>query len=369
MRSLRKRLLFHALFLSLSLAMGMIGAELIVRVRAESSLQGTLNSFSDSPIPASTEREDLPLIADPVLGFRYNPALDEISSLGLRNPEIEVEKTAGKKRVVILGDSVTVLTNNEPNTPEGLIAQLRDLIGDRGEVVNGAVSGYTIYQQRMILEQELLRFSPDVVVVQHTLNDNQKFLHKFADSGRLLVTEEAQRAYAAEGKGLLYSLSQRSYVALRLRMALLGQGKSEEKYVWDRYPGFPHSWQDESWEFAAEQLTAIRDMSESVGARVVVLSVPFGPQFEEPLLSEEREYVTKPQRKMAEVCAELNIPLVDLFPHFESQGGEEIFYDLVHMIPKGHRIAAEQLVRTLDDFGWLESSPQSNEPVSPKPAG
>ena len=57
---------------------------------------------------------------------------------------------------------------------------------------------------------------------------------------------------------------------------------------------------------------------------------------------------------MAEVCEELGIPLVDLFPVFETQGGGELFYDLVHMIPKGHRLAAEELTRALHELGWLE---------------
>lgn len=63
-------------------------------------------------------------------------------------------------------------------------------------MINGAVSAYTICQQRLMLEHELLRFKPDIVVVQHTLNDNQEFLHRYDESARLLLTEEARRAYA-----------------------------------------------------------------------------------------------------------------------------------------------------------------------------
>lgn len=196
MSSLPKRLFFHALFLAISLCLGALGAELTLRVRTESGLRGAVGSFSDLEAPTASDREDLPLIADPVLSFRYNPKVDDINSLGLRNPEIELEKPLGKKRIVVLGDSVTVLTYGEPNTPEGLIAQLRNRIGERGEVINGAVSGYTIYQQRLMLEHELLRFKPDIVVVQHTLNDNQEFLHRYDESARLLLTEEARRAYA-----------------------------------------------------------------------------------------------------------------------------------------------------------------------------
>ena len=181
--SLPKRLFFHALFLSISVVFGLHGGELMLRLRSENGLRGTLNSFSGHAAPTSTDRDDLPLIADPVLGFRYNPALGEVSSIGLRNPEIELANPAGKKRVVILGDS-----------------------------------------------------------------------------GRLLVTEEARRAYVDQGDGFLSGLSHHSYLALRLRSAWMALRKSDEKYPWDRYPGFPKSWQDEPWEFVAEQLAAIREM-------------------------------------------------------------------------------------------------------------
>jgi len=372
--SLPKRLFFHALFLTISLCLGALGAELTLRVRTESGLRGAVGSFSDLEAPTASEREDLPLIADPVLSFRYNPKVDDVNSLGLRNPEIELEKPLGKKRIVILGDSVTVLTYGEPNTPEGLIAQLRNRIGERGEVINGAVSGYTIYQQRLMLEHELLRFKPDIVVVQHTLNDNQEFLHRYDESARLLLTEEARRAYAIQGDGPLDWLAQHSYLALRVRVVWMALQKSDEKYPWDRYPGFPKSWRDESWEFVAEQLGVIRDLSDSVGARVVVLSVPFGPQYEQPLLSQERAYVTKPQRKMRHVCNELGIPLIDLFPLFEPEGGAELFYDFVHMVPEGHQLAAESLARNLEELGWLDATSSdavsaSESPAAIKPVG
>lgn len=144
--------------------------------------------------------------------------------------------------------------------------------------------------------------------------------------------------------------------------------KSDEKYPWDRYPGFPKSWRDESWEFVAQQLSVIRDLSASVGARVVVLSVPFGPQYDQPLLSQEREYVTKPQRKMSQVCNELGIPLVDLFPLFETEGGAELFYDFVHMVPKGHRPAAESLARNLEELGWLDANSPGAVSATESPA-
>ena len=369
MNARSKRLFFHAVFFSISVGLGSLGAELALRLRTESGLRGALRSFSDLKTPPSSDREDLPIIADPVLSFRYNPRLEDVNSLGLRNPEIELEKPLGKKRIVILGDSVTIHTYGEPNTPEGLIAQLRNRIGERGEVINGAVSGYTIYQQRLMLEHELLRFSPDVVVVQHTLNDNQEFLHRYDESARLLLTEEARRAYAIHGDGTLDWLARHSYLALRVRVAWMALQKSNEKYPWDRYPGFPKSWQDESWEFVAEQLGVIRDLSASVDARVVVLSVPFGPQYDRPLLGQEREYVTKPQRKMKEVCTQLGLPLVDLFPLFEHEDGAELFYDFVHMVPKGHRLAAESLTRNLEELGWLAADPSDAVSAADAPAG
>jgi lysophospholipase L1-like esterase len=331
----------------MSIGIGLGGGELILRLRD-----------ADNNAQAAAPVEGGAIAPDPVLGFTYNPALEGVNSLGLRNPEISEIKPHGAKRVLLLGDSVALLCLGKHNPPEGMVNRLRAALEGRAELINGAVPGYTIYQERTLLETRLLRFQPDLVILQHTLNDNFEFLHRYDPNSNILIalTEDGRRSYVAGVGGVLSWLSKYSYIALRAQYALLAWNISQTKYPWEPYPGFPQAWQDESWEYARGQLEAIRDLTAGAGGRLVVMSVPFGPQLEPELLASEREYTTKPQRKLRQLCAELNVPLLDLFDLFEKNGGPDLFYDLVHLVPEGHRLVSEALVQRLESDGLLPAA-------------
>ena len=164
-----------------------------------------------------------------------------------------------------------------------------------------------------------------------------------------MLTEDARRAYLPEKGDPLAWLPNWSYLAIRLRFLSLQWRVKDQKYPWDKYPGFPLAWQDESWGLFEEQLAAIKALVEGVGGKVQVLMVPFGPQFGKKLLAQERAYVLKPQTKMAEICQEHGVPLIDVFPVMEKNNGESLFYDLVHMTSQGHRIVADTLKEYLTE--------------------
>ena len=332
-----KKILLHCIFLTVSLAIGLVGAELVVRLTEK------------TPVKAASQNEN-PFLPDPEIGFRYNPAVEGINSRGLYDAEVPQKKTLGVPRVLVLGDSVTIWCDWSRESPDTFQAQLRRDLEGRAEFVNAAVSGYTIHQERLQLERHL-DLKPDVVLLQYTLNDNSKFLHQFDPEQNILLTEEARRIYVEDTTGPLGWLAQHSSLALRVRFALNQWEKGGVEYPWERYPGFPRAWRDDSWELADEELGKIVELSEGVGARVVVLAVPFGPQFTPELLENERDYTTLPQRRLREICERHGAELVDLFPAFEKNGGGELFYDLVHLTAEGHRLAAEALAPRLGSSG------------------
>lgn len=77
------------------------------------------------------------------------------------------------------------------------------------------------------------------------------------------------------------------------------------------------------------------------------MMVPYGPQLREDFPAQDRDYVLKPQRKMAALCAKHDIALVDLFESFQQAGGSNLFYDKIHLTRVGHRIAGDQLAQRL----------------------
>ena len=61
------------------------------------------------------------IVADPILGFTYNPALPEVNSLGIREKEIAIAPPGGQKRVIVIGYSVSIMCDWEYSPDNGYV--------------------------------------------------------------------------------------------------------------------------------------------------------------------------------------------------------------------------------------------------------
>jgi lysophospholipase L1-like esterase len=336
--------LFVANLLGFLLVFG--GAEFVVRWRAEHGFSPAWRSLFTASSPLSDLGTGNVLIADPDLGYRFNPALPGVNSIGIRGPEIAPAKAGGKERIVVLGDSVAAPAN-------GFVTLLREALHGQAEVINAAVPGYTTYQERRLLERDLLRVHSDLVLLQYCLNDNHQFLHRFDAQAHMLFTEEARRAVLPSGSGLFAVLARHSYLALRIRLALLSLRAFHPAYPWEDQPDVAAAWQDDPWNTFAGHLAAMRDEVAANGGRLTVLMAPYRPQFDSALLARNARYVLKPQEKMTQICSELGVPLLDLYPVFTAHGGGRLFFDNYHFNAAGHSIAAESLLGFLRSHNLL----------------
>jgi lysophospholipase L1-like esterase len=102
------------------------------------------------------------------LDLRWNGAVFRTNHLGLRSPEIELEKPAGTYRIVVLGSSNTMGygVDNDQMYPYLLESWLNEWVGPahRVEVVNLALSGDSPSRRLCRLQQEVRRFDPDWVL-------------------------------------------------------------------------------------------------------------------------------------------------------------------------------------------------------------
>jgi lysophospholipase L1-like esterase len=333
-----KRIAFTIAALGFGLALALLAAEFLVRWRVEHGWRAAWRSFFSGATPFSEFATGGLLIADPELGYRYNPAYPGINSLGIRGPEPARVKPPGTKRLLVLGDSVAV-------PPDGFVALLARRLAPPWEVINAAVPGYTTYQERRLLERDLLPLRPDLVVLQYCLNDNHPFLHRFDAQNRMLFTEEARRALLGSGGWL----ARRSYLAFRLRLAWLQAVHRGGQYPWDDQPDVAVAWQDQSWPAFEQHLRAMRSQ-----VRLVVLMAPYRPQFDPQVLARGPSHTLKPQAKMAEICDRLGVPLLDLYPALSRRGGAGLFTDHYHFNPGGHQIVAEVLAAFLARLGLVE---------------
>jgi lysophospholipase L1-like esterase len=129
---------------------------------------------------------------EPIPGLRYDGRdltlydyrSDETNTLGYRDREHDVLKGKGVRRVVVIGDSLTMglwIERLEDIFPVKLESYLQQS-GQPAEVMNFGVVGYNTLQEVATLRVKGLAYDPDVVVVQYCLNDRQR------DDGNLLST-------------------------------------------------------------------------------------------------------------------------------------------------------------------------------------
>lgn len=339
-----KKTVFGAVAILLSLCISLAASELVVRRIVEGSWPAVFSGLLEG-VPYSELRTGQWVISDPDLGYRLNPDHPETNSLGLRNPEISALKPSGTKRILVIGDSVAATAN-------GFVDLLRDRLRDRVEVINGAVPGYTVYQERLYLERDLIQLAPDLVILQYCTNDHHKFLHRFDPKAQLLLTEQARWVMVSDDNDPLSWLPHNSYLAFRLRVALLRlQRKKKSPYPWDNSLDFAPAWRDESWGEYREHFDAIRRVVSNGGGRLAVVMAPLASQFDPGMLRYDPDYVLKPQLKLAALCEKASVPVLDLHRVFFKQRPWELYRgDGIHFNERGHTVAGDAL------FSFLESN-------------
>ena len=331
-----RRKTFAVVTVLLSVTLAVTAVELVLRFRAEGSWKAVWTTLLSGGRPYIDESLRDRVLPDPILGYRINPKHEDINSLGIRNAEVSPTKTEGRQRIIVVGDSVAWPS-------DGFVKRLGDRLGDRAEVINAAIPGYTTYQERMFFEGDLLPLDPDLLIVQYSLNDNHRFLHNLNAKSGMLFTEEARRVLLAEKGDPLGWLPRWSYLGLRLRIVYMRWRTPVHDFPWENQPDFAVGWQEDRWEPFREHLAAMRDAIRETGGSITLAMIPYGPQFRPDLLERDRDYVLKPQRLMKQICEELEIPCLDLYPVIAEHGGKERLPDNIHLDDEGHEVVAEAL--------------------------
>lgn len=97
----------------------------------------------------------------------------QINGQGMRSDhDFPYAKPPGVKRIVSLGDSFTI--GYEVNHQESFSSIVEERLNAKGykvEVLNTGVSGYSNAEELLYLERELLKYSPDIVMLSYCSND------------------------------------------------------------------------------------------------------------------------------------------------------------------------------------------------------
>ena len=248
------------------------------------------------------------------------PPWEEFNRDGLRDRTHAAEKPAGTRRLVFLGDSVTLGAGIEPHEAYPQVVQARlDREGRPLEVFNAALWGWSTRQERIAYERIVRKYSPDDVVLAVCLNDVPEVQNNLSRPPRLLSALHRRSALVrtvldAPGREIQ-----------SVEQLFLEEQKDSRKVV----QGFER--------FFAE-VRALRAAVGSDGAGFSMIVFPFRFQVlagAPPPAAQER---------IAAFCAAEGLRCLDLLPAL-GRAGEAAFVDYDHLSPAGAVLVADELVR------------------------
>jgi SGNH hydrolase-like domain, acetyltransferase AlgX len=355
---------------------------------------------------------------DPLLGWRKRPGTRlrfhrreydlemSINSLGLRDPERGYDAPSGTLRILALGDSfIEGYTVPLEETATQVLETLLRRDGCRAEVVNGATTGYSTDQEYLFYRTEGVKYSPRIVVLFFYYNDVlyndlqfytggvQKPVFVFRDGGLALYRsplpppppapkrpeageadpDGSPRSRSSSSSALVDFVRERLWFgAPRLYNALgrtglwppnrpVGARMEMRVYQRGRLPEIEGGWQK-----TAVLLDTLAREVASHGARFLVAYVPNRMEVSDQAwrLSRSRYGMDDVgwdralvRRRLEQIARAAGIPVLDLTPALKRAeglfGGPYYTYD-GHWNAEGHRIAAEEVRRTLESEGWLQ---------------
>src|SRR5712691_8514896 len=237
------------------------------------------------------------------------PPWEDYNRDGVRDREHALAKRPGVRRVMVLGDSVTLGYGLRPE--EAFPQVLQDLLDARGmeaEVFNVAFSGWSTRQERIAYERIGRKYHPDDVLVAVCLNDIPEIHNNLARPPRIL---QALHRHSA------------------LVRRLVGARRREVHDVEELFNDPDSPSVGEAFAQFFEELRQLRGEVEADGGRFGLAVLPFRMQLDTP-------GTPSVQERIAAFCAGQGIPFLDLLPHLRPLG-EGAFLDYDHLSAAGAR--------------------------------
>ncbi len=261
------------------------------------------------------------LVPDIVAPAHYAGELVTTNSFGMRDEEPD---PARDNRIVILGDSFAFGFGVTQDAIFPIQLEHR-LNADQlvYEVLNLAVAGYGIREEVAVLEHKGMLWEPDVVVVAYVLNDPE------------IEPVQQLPSYFSEPKWWQYSHVLRLVARGVKRIGVIVVGGGD-------YFRYLHANQ-QTWKQVVAGFEAIREITASADARVIVLIFPI-------IGSDWSNYPYRDiHQKVGALAIENGFQVVDLLDYYGTYSPEElkVSADDGHPNALAHALAAQAVLETL----------------------
>jgi hypothetical protein len=314
---------------------------------------------------ATTSDHNLMLLSK-ATGFRMTPGVYEnglrANSLGFADEEFQVVKRPGVPRIAALGDSfsVGVRVAYEDNYLTLLEQKLPGV-----EVYNFGVSGTGPREYHALLSTVVWTYQPDLVLLPIFVGNDitqwiytpeltkfhpESFYVQFALQRMFKLVRERCR-WSAENHecdyrmGIPPAFSEEGYLSIEASRVPVCQIRDS-------------SFLRQRWQDVYHHLGAIISDCRARGVPVAVALLPDEFQVNDELrrramavrqIKEADIDVLLPQRRLAQFCADRQVPCLDLYPQFAPVGSAAYHPNDSHWNARGNHIAADTLARWLRD--------------------
>jgi lysophospholipase L1-like esterase len=286
----------------------------------------------------------------------YNVSV-RINEAGLRmDREIPLARTPGVPRVLFLGDSFTFGQGVEAHQ---CFTDLIQRDWPQAEILNFGVSGTGTDQQLLFYREQGSRYAPDLVVLDFYVGcatRNSQFVLQTPKGWRLKPRFELEQGslvlthvpvpdtlvtnlrdlYPHDRKAGWATLAKR-FLREHSRLYSLVRSKFGSNVVYDST--------QKPWQLTA---AIMRQMAEEVRGNGCQFAVAFFPSLEEA----SRGGSTQLRDQVGDLCAELDVPFLDLLPVFQGKEKDTVserntplyFPQDKHWNAEGHKLVAKELL-------------------------
>ena len=298
--------------------------------------------------------------ASPTVGFRYQPSQSTYTAdkpfrtnrFGFRGPEWSVEKSAGTRRIVVLGDSIGM--GYGVREEDAFPALIERRAGPGVEVLNLSVAAYSTEQEVRSFLSDGLQFAPDQVVIELYWNDvSAKSDVAVTADGALIDGRSGDQRSSAEGPTAywLRNLLKRSralYVlSFKLRQVQALFSSPDTHTVLQRAVllGEPDAVLEQGWAEIERQLAQLKVACVERGIPLLVVIPPMPQQLTGGFPGARYQSV------VGGICERQGLRCLNLLDAFQRnyRGHESLFvaYDGDHPNEAGHALIADAVLAAL----------------------
>ncbi len=355
----RKSALIRRLLFSVAMFVIVLGtAELAARFLGTAAIE-----LASSPLPLAEEGAPN-LLGNPYLLWEMSPGLRQemeidvhINRYGLRGTEWELDKPEGIRRVMAVGDSSVY--GFGVHDDQVFTAFLDQALGDKVQVLNSAVPGYSTYQIINLLEIRSLAFQPDLLIVASLWSDNN--FDSFVDSDMLAAYSSFRNRSSRGVKERLKASS--LFTVLDYKLRVVRKFPEERRVGWMVGRGEKIGKRRVPINEYARNLETMAELAHGVGCELLFVILP---NSEDMLSTYEQGAAWDPYREvMADSARRHGAPLLDMPELFRAsrRAQDELFLDEMHPTALGHRMIADAIHQRLVADGWMSGVPLERDPV------